>query len=173
MGANGRVPAGLILTLIDANGSTLRARYESDATILTYTKNVRTWLDWLNTRGLCDDSLVAMLSKEELGLSPSARDVAIPTAEAQHILEQLRTRARGTPVHAAMELAWNGGPRLGDAHSSDRKDFDADTNTIVFRHRPDEGTRLKNGSERDDKPGDGERNIVISDAVVKALQLSC
>jgi site-specific recombinase XerC len=164
-------PGELTTNLIDAYDSTLRARYGSDATILTYTKNVRTWLDWLNTRGLCDDTLVAMLSKEELGLSPNARDIAIPAKYAQHILKQLRTRAQGTPVHAVMEFIWNGGPRLGDAHSADCKDFQPDSNTIAFRHRPDEGTRLKNGSERDNKPGDGERNILVSDTVVQALQL--
>lgn len=163
-------PAELSPELVDTYVDKLFAEYDSDATILTYTKNIRAWLSWLEKRNLCDDDVYSILDKDELGLSPNARDEALPKAIATAVLEKLRQRRFGKPMHTLFELVWNGGPRLGGIQSLDVCDFDSANNSISFRHRPETGTRLKNGNEEDNRDGDGERDIEISDDVVNAIQ---
>lgn len=162
----GQITTGLVDEFVDG----LEASFSADATIYTYTKNVRTWLNWLNDRQLCDEAVYNILSKDELGLSPKARDEALPADEATAILENLRARRYGTPIHTTTELFWNGGLRLGDAHSLDLCDFYPEENELWIAHRPDTGTRLKNGSEDDDTPGDGERYIELRDEAVEAIE---
>lgn len=164
-------PSALTTDIVDGYVDTLFDEYDTDATILTYTKNARTWLKWLNKRGLCTESLYRILDKEELGLSPQARDEALPATEASYILQQLRQQRCGSAVTALMELLWNCGPRIGGIHSLDVSDVNLEHNDLYLRHRPDFGTRLKNGEEGDDTPGDGERDIIISDRAAKAIRL--
>ncbi|ARS89331.1 tyrosine-type recombinase/integrase [Natrarchaeobaculum aegyptiacum] len=164
-------PVEISSPLVDAYVDYLQSEYDSDATILTYTKNARTWLRWLSQRELCDESIYRILDKEELGLTPRARDEAIPKSEATGILHRLRQRRRGSGMHALTELLWNGGPRIGGVHSLDVPDFDPKKKELRFRHRPETGTRLKNGNKNSNTAGDGERNIVIKDEVISAIQL--
>lgn len=164
-------PADLTVNIIDRYVDELRSTYDADATILTYTKNVRAWLSWLNTRRLCDSQVYAVLNKEDLDLSPTARDTALPEAEAKAIIQRLRRQRRGMHLHVILELTWNGGPRLGDMYSSDVSDFYPEEQALKFRHRPEQGTRLKNGYEQDDTPGDGERDLHLKECTVEALQL--
>ncbi|WP_411967890.1 tyrosine-type recombinase/integrase [Haloferax sp. YSSS75] len=161
----------LSINLLDGYVDTLQEQYNSDATILTNTKNVRGWLRWLTKRGYCDESLYRILDKDDLGLSPKARDEALSTREAESILEQLRNQRRGTLKHALVELLWNAGLRIGGARSLDVRDFVPQDNEIRLRHRPTTGTRLKNGSETKDHVGNGERNVAIKSRVVDAIEL--
>ncbi|SET54674.1 site-specific integrase [Natrinema hispanicum] len=164
-------PAGISVKLVEGYIDKLELEYDLDATILTHTKNVRAWLRWLARRNYCEEGVYRLLDKKELGLSLKARDETIPEETAAASIQRLRQRRRGSSMHSLMELGWNGGPRIGDIHSADLQDFDPDNNTLRFRHRPETGTRLKNGSEDDDTPGDGERDIVIKDCTVEAIQL--
>lgn len=155
--------------LVDGYVDELQKTHDSDATIITYTKNVRGWLRWLNKRGQCQEPVYRILDKDELGLSPKARDEALPAAEATAILQKLRQQRRGSLMHALLELLWNGGPRIGGVHSLDICDFDPSNNEVRLRHRPDTGTRLKNGSEANGS-GSGERNIELKDCVIQAIE---
>jgi len=163
-------PSELSTEVVEDYVDALFAEYDKDATILTYTKNIRAWLQWLETRTQCPDSLPALLSKEDLGLSPSARDVALPKNEAKHLLGKLRSQRRGSAQHAILELAWNSGLRLGGLHSLDVDDLNFDKNDVSIHHRPAQGTRLKNGDGSDDTAGNGERVIALHPHVVDALQ---
>ncbi|EMA25402.1 integrase [Haloarcula amylolytica JCM 13557] len=164
-------PSEISTELVDSYVDELQGSYDADATIHTYTKNVRSWLQWLSNRNLCDESVYRILDKEEIGLSPAARDEAIPSMRASQILQHLRNKRRGTEIHALIELLWNAGPRIGGVHSSDVEDFDPENRELRFRHRPETGTRLKNGDGADRTSGDGERNVELSDRVVEAIQL--
>lgn len=162
-------PDGVSAGLTDRYVDDLQERYDTDSTIVTYTKNVRGWLHWLSKRGKCSESVYRILDKDELGLNPQARDEAFPATEATIILERLRKQRRGSVIHALLELLWNSGLRIGGIHSLDRNDFDPVNNEIRVRHRPETGTRLKNGSENEGAAGDGERNVEVRDSVVDAL----
>jgi site-specific recombinase XerD len=162
-------PDQLSSSVVDVFVDTLRDDHDSDATILTYTKNVRAWLKWLHKRQLCAKKTYRILDQEELGLNPKARDEAIPEAEVSDILTNLRQKRYGSKYHALIELCWNAGPRLGGVHSLDLCDFDPEHTELRFRHRPETGTRLKNGNEGDSQPGDGERYIEIADNVLDSI----
>ena len=162
-------PAELTTTLIDTWVDELLAEYDADATISTYTKNVRAWLKWIHKRDLCDEAVYRILDKEELGLSPAARDEALPQSEATLLLERLRQQRRGSAMHALLELLWNTGLRIGEVRSLDVSDFDAADEALTVRHRPEEGTRIKNGDGAGTKQGDGERDLLLHPTVIDAL----
>lgn len=164
-------PDAITTELVDHYVDSLQDQYGSDATVLTYTKNVRSWLRWLGRRGECPDRVYRILDKDELGLTPRARDEALPASEATVILNRLRQRRRGSLMHALLELLWNGGLRIGGVHALDVDDFDPDNRELRIRHRPDTGTRLKNGSETENTAGDGERNITVAEEVIEAIAL--
>jgi site-specific recombinase XerC len=163
-------PNGISTELVDLFVDELQTKYDSDATILTYTKNIRSWIKWLHDRQLCSEPVYQLLNQDKLGLSPKARDEAIPEEDSLYILGNLKEKRFGSRYHALMELVWNAGPRLGDVHSVDLCDFDPENTEIRFRHRPSTGTRLKNGDYHDGRPGDGERNVELKETVIKALQ---
>jgi integrase len=110
-----------------------------------------------------------LLNKEKLGLSPKVRDEALPAEEAKHILSKLRDQRFGTKIHTILELVYNTGLRLGGLAALDLNDLDKDDNDLYVRHRPGEGTRLKNGNDSDDQSGNSERVNTIKPAVVEAL----
>ncbi|NGM70259.1 site-specific integrase [Natronolimnobius sp. AArcel1] len=164
------IPSGLSIELVDRYVDEVKQKHEADATQLTYTKNVRSWLRWLSKRQYCDEAVYRVLDKDELNLDPTVRDEAIPESVARHIIERLGEQRYGSKMHAIIEVGFNGGLRIGDLHSLDVKDFRSDENTIVLRHRPDTGTRLKNGEVQDNTPGDGERDVIVKDRVIDAIQ---
>jgi len=166
---NATYPDELTTDLVDRWVDEYLDMYDADATVYTYTKNVRAWLKWIHRRDHCEESVYRILDKKELGLTPAARDEAIPKPEAKVLLSKLRTQRFGTALHALVELTWNTGMRIGEIHSLDLTDFESSDNELTVRHRPDEGTRIKNGRERDDAPGDGERNLILHPDVVDAL----
>ncbi len=164
------IPSGLTTELVERYVDEVKQKYEADATQLTYTKNVRSWLRWLSKRQYCDEAAYRVLDKDELGLNPAARGEAIPQSVARHIIERLAEQRYGSNLHVLIEFGYNGGLRIGDLYSLDVEDFRPDENTLLIRHRPDAGTRLKNGEETDSTPGDGERDIIIKNRVTDAIQ---
>ena len=166
-----RAVSGLSTQLVDRYVDTLQTEYDSDATALTYTKNVRGWLRWLNERQMCDEAVYRILDKDKLGLKPNARDEALPRSDASTIVQRLLQYRRGSHSHALVELLWNGGPRIGGVHSLDVSDFDPQERELRFRHRPETGTRLKNGNDASHTGGDGERNILLKQTTANAIQL--
>lgn len=82
-------PGTLSTDLVDAYVDELLETYDAESTIHTYTRNVRAWLRWLHKRGLCRESIYRILDKDELGLSPTARDEALPETRAIALLDSL------------------------------------------------------------------------------------
>ena len=111
------------------------------------------------------------MDRDELGLSPNARDEALPEKEAAAILEALRQQRRGSAIHALLELVWNTGLRIGEVRALDRTDLDLTNNEVYVCHRPTEGTRIKNGNANEPTQGDGERLQTLHPNVVDALAL--
>ena len=72
------------------------------------------------------------------------------------------TRYYGHRWHAALELLWHVGCRVGGARALDIGDFDREAGTVHFRNRPDEGTRLKNDAK-------GERIVEVNAETARAL----
>ena len=144
--------------------------YDVDATRYTHTKNVAAFLRWMYKNGHVDEKLYTVLDKDELGLSPAARDEAVSKPEADCILKRLRTQRYGTRLHALMGFCWNTGARISGIHSLDVEDFKPDLGIVQFVHRPDQGTRLKLGERGDAMNGTGERGVTLHPRVIEALQ---
>jgi len=108
-----KAPQRISPEIVDDYVGKLQRDFKSDSTVITYTKNVRAWLRWLGKRQMCDEHVYRILDKDELGLTPKARDEAFPEHRAKHILRKLRQQRRGSTYHALLELCWNAGPRIG------------------------------------------------------------
>ncbi|WP_436928173.1 tyrosine-type recombinase/integrase [Halosimplex amylolyticum] len=85
---------------------------------------------------------------------PDGEDVderVLDAERANAILDHFHSWEYATAHHVTFLLFWRTSCRLGGLRSLDVSDFDPDENALSFRHRPDEGTPLKNkyGSERD------------------------
>jgi site-specific recombinase XerD len=91
-----------------------------------------------------------------------ARDGRLETAAAESILEHLRRFQYASRDHAVLCVLWTTGIRVGTAHAFDVTDFDRDEQLVATRHRPGQGTPLKNGQR-------GERLIALDDRTVETL----
>jgi integrase len=67
-----------------------------------------------------------------------------------------------TRDHALLELLWHTGMRFGAIRAIDLEDLDQSNKAIYVRHRPDEGTPLKNGNA-------GERVVALKDDVYQIV----
>lgn len=82
---------------------------------------------------------------------------------AKAILDYLHRWEYATADHIAFLLFWRTSCRLGGLRSLDVGDFDPDEGALSFRHRPDQGTPLKNENG-------GERDVSLKPHVVEAVE---
>lgn len=90
------------------------------------------------------------------------RDASIAIEEADEILAYLEKYEYATFRHALFAVVWSVGIRTGTLHSLDVNDVLTDENALRIRHRPDAGTRLKNGER-------AERMVALPEEVVEVL----
>lgn len=78
-------------------------------------------------------------------------DRKLDAGRANAILEHLREFEYVSNKHVTLLLIWRTTARRSGIRSLDLQDFDAEDRALCYRHRPDEGTPLKNtsASERD------------------------
>ena len=149
----------------------LLAEFNAEDTCLTYSTKVHAYLAYLADRGQVPEQVVKLISKPEVGLTSNARSERVTIKEMTGILTNLRKQRYGTNLHVLGELTWNTGPRIGGIHSVDLDlDFDGERGRLDFVHRPDQGTSLKLGTESDQTPGSGERQVSIPPRVVEAVE---
>lgn len=108
--------------------------------------------------GLRERVRVPKLESEEI-----SRDEKLEEADAEEMLEYLEKFRYASREHAILALLWHTGIRLGTLRAFDVDDFDADERCLDVRHRPDEGTPLKNGLA-------AERSIALGEYHVGVLE---
>lgn len=94
-----------------------------------------------------------------------SRDERLETDDATKLLFHFRDKANGlfgTKWHAILELIWHTGARIGGVRALDLEDYDSEFEVLEFRHRPRQGTPLKNQMG-------GERDVAILPEVADAL----
>jgi site-specific recombinase XerD len=106
---------------------------------------------------LHDEILLPSLDTNE-----DARTEMLDPERAQEIRNHLEQFEYASRKHLIIEVFWSTSARLGAVQSLDVGDFDADNQSLAFRHRPDNGTTLKN---RDS----GERIVAISDDTTQVI----
>lgn len=121
-------------------------------------------LDYCAGLDVVGEDLVDKLDIPTLDKREQSSDKKLAHDDARRLLTFYRdsTQWFGTPQHTLLEVSWHVGPRMGGLQALDLKDFDAETQTLRFRHRPPE-TPLKNKA-------DGERVVGISEEVVEAIE---
>jgi len=82
---------------------------------------------------------------------------------ANSILNHLRQWKYATTAHVSFLIFWRTSCRLGGLQALDVEDFDREEGVLMFRHRPNEGTPLKNNKS-------GERDVSIKPRVAKMIE---
>lgn len=108
---------------------------------------------WANIEAV-EDGLAEKLHAPELPDGSKSKDVKLGTDRATAILAALDRYHYASREHVIMGLLWRTGMRRGALQALDVEDFDADDHVLELRHRPEEGTALKNGE-------DGERDVYL------------
>lgn len=108
----------------------------------------------------------AAMLKPTLSKKQRSNDRKLGSERAEEILAYLEKFHYASRDHAMMLLLWHTACRRGDFESLDVEDFHEEDGYVEFKHRPAEGTRLKNGF-------DGERanalGTVLGTSVAEVL----
>lgn len=108
---------------------------------------VRVFLRWASNADAVRDGLDEKLQAPELPDGAESSDVVIDPDRVERILDYHDRHDYASRNHAMVALMWRTGMRRGALHSLDLDDLRPDDDAVVLRHRPDEGTKLKNGEE--------------------------
>lgn len=110
-----------------------------------------------------DPSIPEKINVPKLEQGENERDSLIEVEDAEAILEHLRQFQYASFDHTLLMLQWKTGVRMSALHSLDVGDFDYGNETLHPKHRPDEGTRLKNGP-------DGGRIVTLDTETAATVQ---
>lgn len=91
------------------------------------------------------DGLAEKVHSPELPDGAESRDVHLDPDRARRALEYFETHRYASRNHALLSLMWRTGLRRGAIRSIDLGDMESEDNAIRVEHRPDQGTKLKNG----------------------------
>ncbi len=131
-------------------------------TLKTQMDTLRVFLTWCEDYGHVPTDFSKSARSPSLSKGDNVRDASISTDACLEIRDRLRKYHYATRQHVVFELIWHGTIRRGGVHSLDVDDFDPKENTLRFRHRPENGTVLKNKKR-------SERVINISDDVTEII----
>jgi len=107
----------------------------------TIRKALRYWADIEGVR----EGLAEKVHSPELPDGAESREEHLDAERAEAILEYYNRYHRGSRTHAILTILWRTGMRRSALRSLDVDDLQPDDHAMVLRHRPEEGTRLKNG----------------------------
>lgn len=115
---------------------------------------IRTALRWWADVEAVEDGLAEKVHAPELPDGAEARDEHLDADRAEAILSYLNRYHYASRRHVIMVILWRTGMRRSALRSLDVDDLKPDDHALVLEHRPDEGTKLKNGE-------DGERWVYL------------
>ena len=125
---------------------------------------LRDWISYLEDIEAVKSGLSDSVSIPELSDEDGVRDVDLSPERAEQIIGYLGKYEYATLAHVVWLLGIRTGRRTGCLFALDCDDahLEGDEPYLVFRNRPDEGTRLKNGTK-------SEGHVAISDADAKVI----
>lgn len=128
-------------------------------------KTVRGMMKYLARIDAVDSDLPEKVHIPKVSKDEASNDEKLAVEDAEALLNYYRnsTADYATVHHAILEVLWHTGCRMAGLQALDLEDFNREENYLYFRHRPDSGTRLKNGV-------DGERVVKISPKVTDVLK---
>jgi len=136
------------------------------ATVNTRQKSIRTWLKFLEAQGYVQRGLHLAIDPLTMTDDEQTSDQKLAAVDARQLLTKYRIspKWKSTRRHALLEILWHTGCRFSGVQSLDLKDYDQEEGILKFRHRPESGTKLKEGKKH-------ERNVIISEGPREVLNL--
>lgn len=143
----------------------LRASEVAPVTLEGQMSTLREYLRYLEGLDAVQDSLSDAVHVPDLDADERSSDVKLATPEAMAMLDYFRNdpHVRATREHTLLELLWFTGARQSGIRALDLRDVYRDEAFVWFKHRPKEGTPLKNNM-------DGERPVGLPRAVMDVLE---
>ncbi|AQL41220.1 hypothetical protein BV210_00170 [Halorientalis sp. IM1011] len=132
-------------------------------TLRTNLSALRTFMRFCVKIDAVAPSIPDKVNVPQLANGENERESLLGPERAERILEYLRTFHYASLRHVVFELQWRTGVRMSALHSLDTDDVYSDEQRIELVHRPEEGTRLKNGA-------DGERIVAIDEYTAGMLE---
>ncbi|MGB9956856.1 tyrosine-type recombinase/integrase [Haloferax prahovense] len=129
----------------------------------TQLSTVRAFVKFLETIDAVPTDLHRDVILPSLKHGEDVRDVAVSEEESEAIQDYLTKFEYATFRHALFALLWETAIRTGTAHSLDVGDVLFEERALRIRHRPDTGTRLKNGVR-------AERLVALSEELCTVLE---
>jgi site-specific recombinase XerC len=139
-----------------------RAEDLEEVTLRTNLSTLRTFLRFCVSIDAVDPSLPSKLNVPDVDPEDNHNDEYLGAETADAITEYLDRFAYASLDHALFAVQWTTGMRMSGLHSLDVGDVDVDERTIDVHHRPDQGTRLKNGRS-------GERVIAVDAETMRVV----
>lgn len=140
-------------------------RREQDISTITLKSNLATLRVFLQFCAQIDGVESGLREKvvlPEIDAADEARDEKLEGERARQILDYLDQFHYASRNHVVLGILWHTGIRLGTLRALDVGDFDAEARCLDVRHRPEEGTPLKN-------QGAAERSIAVGEYWVSVI----
>lgn len=125
-------------------------------TVENHVVTLRQLLRWGEKAEMVPHGLSEKVIIPDVSADERARDDMISHERAEAIKDYLAEFHYASLKHVIFSLTYHTGARRSAIHGLDIEDWHPEEQYISLRHRPDEGTRLKLGT-------DGERNVSITD----------
>jgi len=107
--------------------------------------SIRQALRWWADIEAVEEGLAEKLHAPELPDGAESKDVYLSPERAKTALRYYERHHYASQEHALLALLWRTGMRRSGAHSIDENDLEPDDNAVRLEHRPETGTKLKNG----------------------------
>jgi len=131
-------------------------------TLRNHLSSLRVFLKWCGSIEAVPENLYDKILIPKVAHGERQSDAMLEAETAKEILEYLSTYHFASIEHVGLALLWETGIRIGAAESIDLDDVRFADEAIEIRHRPDQGTTLKNGKS-------GERPIAITTELTTLL----
>jgi len=160
-----------IQTVSELRGYDLDEYYEirsaevAPATLEGEMWTLKMFFEFLEDIEAVEEGLADSVRIPDLDPSERSSDTKLRTEDALALLDHYRRSEKdyGTRQHTFLELIWVTGARQGGLRALDLRDFYPDAGFVEFRHRPGEGTPLKNKLR-------GERPVAVPQGTVNVVE---